>query len=435
MVLEKLLGKNISTFIGYNLVSKEERIFKTALFLTSLIPLFLLFSRVIADGALTIVGVLFLVYSVKTKNYYFLKQPMAISLLSLWLWFMVSSIFSPFDYLTAFSISLVFIRFVLFFCACTYWLFTKQEAFKFATFIITLTIVIAAADAFFQFFTGFSISGKAKFGERLTSFLRRPDIGIYLAKLIFPIVAIWVGFIFNSKNKTGWAFSSTLMILVIAVILLTGERTATVLVLSSLILVLFIIGITNRAVRVYMIGAILSVIGVFGIIITKSSFIHSRMLDFLRDVKHFPDSLYGQLFKASIFSWEKYGILTGVGVRQFRNSCPYFEQSGLVTYCDLHSHNIYFELLSESGMVGLVLFSIFVLLCLKEVWQSLVISYRRFSSFVSNILVFSGLYVILFPISVTMSFHANWSATLNWLGVALCIAALRSVAKISSNLN
>lgn len=405
--------------------SSHQNLRKIALVLTALIPLFLLFSRVVADAALTIVGISFLVHSIKTKNYHYLKHPMTITLIALWLWFVISSFFSPFDYTAAIAISFVFVRFVLFFLACTYWLFTEKAAFKFAATIITLTIIIVTADALFQFITGFSISGREQWGDRLTSFLRRPDIGIYLAKLIFPIIAFWVWFESRVPYKRNWAYSFFLLFFVITIIFLTGERTATVLALSALVFALFVIGITNEALRIYMITGILGTVGIFFLVIYKSNFIYLRALNFIEDVTHFPDSLYGQLFKASIFSWEKYGIFAGVGVRQFRNSCPYFKESALVTYCDLHSHNIYLEILSESGLIGLCLFVIFVGLCLKEVWQSASSGYHNLSRFISSVLAFSGLYVILFPISVTMSFHANWSATLNWLGISLCIAILR----------
>lgn len=398
---------------------------KVALVLAAFIPAFLLFSRVAADSALTIVGILFLINCVQTKDYHSLKSPISITLIALWLWFLISSFFSPFEYLTAIGISFVFIRFILFFLACTYWLFTEKAALKFAGKIITTTIIIVSADLLFQFITGFSISGREEWGGRLTSFLRRPDIGIYLAKLIFPITALWVWIAPSFSYKRNLIVSFLLLFVVVVMIFLTGERTATVLVLSALVLALLIIGIANKALRLYMITAILSVLLALSLIIYNSAFIHQRALNFVKDIKNFSDSLYGQLFKASIFSWQEYGVFMGVGVRQFRNSCPIFQEFVRVHYCDLHSHNIYLELLSESGLIGLSLFVIFVAFCLKEVWQSIRFESGSSGRFISAILVLSGLHVILFPISVTMSFHANWSAVLNWFGIALGIAIVR----------
>ncbi|GAB4163650.1 MAG: hypothetical protein Tsb006_2850 [Rickettsiaceae bacterium] len=287
---------------------------------------------------------------------------------------------------------------------------------------MTITIAIAASDALFQFITGFSVSGKAQMGGRLTSFLRRPDIGIYLAKLIFPLTALWIRQTAYTYNKSSLLCGGFLFF-VVSVILLTGERTATVLSLFAISLILFIIGVTNKYLRKYVILGIICTFLLLILVIYNSPFLYKRALDFTKDIGNFANSLYGQLFKASILSWLEYGFFAGVGIRQFRNACPSFMESGQISYCDLHSHNIYLEILSESGLIGIILFCVFVGLCLRQVYKSAVLAYKEdVAIFISNLCLLGGLIIILFPISVTMSFITNWSATLNWLGISLCIA-------------
>ena len=408
----------------YLLEDKEFALRKAALVLTSFIPLLLLFSRAIADIALTTTGILFVTYCIRAQYYSYIKQPIVITLILLWLWFMITSLFAFSNNTQAFFMSFVYIRFILFFIACAYWLFTDIKAFQFASIIITITLIIAASDALFQFISGFSISGKPQWGARLTGLLRRPDIGIYLAKLIFPIASLWISLAINFENKKNLFLSYLFLLLTITVIFLTGERTATVLSLFALTSSLLIIAIYNKNLRAYTLTTIVSVIGLLTWIIYKVPFIYQRLMDFMNDVSNFPNSLYGQLFKASILSWYKYGIFTGVGIRQFRNSCLTFKTEGLVTYCDIHSHNIYLEILSESGAIGFSLFVIFVLLCLRQVIVSATINSDNFGKFVSCIFAFAGLITILFPIIVTMSFITNWSGTLNWTGISLCFSAL-----------
>lgn len=404
---------------------KRNNLRKVGLILTSLIPLFLLFSRVAADTALTVTGILFVVHCIKDKNYSYIKQPVVIVLLLLWLWFIIGSFFAFHSVIDAFLMSFVFIRYILFFFACIYWIFDKIEAFKFAAKIITITIIVAASDALFQFITGFSISGKEQFGGRLTSFLRRPDIGIYLVKLIFPIVGLWISIASHLKNKRNLLLSLLLLLFIILVVFLTGERSATALSLICLTLVLFLIGIANKRLRVYMMFGACGIIIAFTLVVYNSSFIQKRVADFVSDISNFPNSLYGQLFKASILSWQEYGIFTGVGIRQFRYSCPSFEEQGLVTYCDLHSHNIYLEILSESGIVGFSLFVIFVILCIYQGVVSIFSKHQDFGIFAGGIFALAGLCTIFFPISVTMSFITNWSGSLNWLGISLCVSLLK----------
>jgi O-antigen ligase len=392
-----------------------------ALVLTSLIPLFLLFSRVAADIAVTVTGLLFLAHCIKTKEFKFIKDSIVATLFVLWIWFMIGSFFAYTNAASSFAMSFVFIRFVLFFCSCTNWIFTEIRPLKFAAKIITATLVIVAIDCLIQFWAGFSISGREQVGGRLTSFLRRPDVGIYLAKLIFPITGFWLWSAINTQNRRNLFLSSALLLAVICIISITGERTATALSLMALGLILFVIGINNKALRIYMIAAITSTITLFSVIVYYTPFIYKRALDFASDIGNFQASLYGQLFKASILSWKEYGLITGVGIRKFREVCPVFKDSGIITYCDLHSHNLYLEILSESGLVGFVLFATFVALCVYKILQSL-LGHENLGVFVANICALGGLVTILFPFSVTMSFITNWSGSLNWLGISLCIS-------------
>ncbi len=421
-MLEKLINTD---------VYQEDRantLRKIALVLTSLLPLFLLFSRAIADVAMIAIGLLFATYCFRAKYYSFLKQPINVALLLLWAWFLVSSLSAFTSVSKALSVSFVFVRYILFFFACTNWLFTETKALKFAIKIITITVIIAALDTLLQFATGSSITGKPQMEGRLTSFLRRPDIGIYLAKLIFPLASFWLWQSSSRESKKGVFLSFSLLFAVISIVLLTGERTATALCLASIGGILFIIGVSNKNLRTYVLLGITGIFGLFSALIYKSEFLYSRVINFASDIGNFPDSLYGQLFKASLLTWKEHGFFTGVGLRQFRDVCPTFQASDQVTYCDLHSHNIYLEILSESGLIGLVIFSVFVMLCLYQIWQSSAATYNKNTGgFVGSICLLGGLVLILFPFSVTMSFITNWSGILNWVGISLCIAISRLI--------
>jgi O-antigen ligase len=419
-MLEKCYKLNI-----YQL-DKPEKIRDVALILASLIPLFLLFSRVAADAAVTVIGLTFLIKSIRCAQYDWLKQPLTIVLLSLWLWFIFCSFFAFNGAIaTSFGTSFVFVRFLFFFFACTNWLFTEVAAMRFATKVIIITLVISAADTLLQFFTGFSITGKPQLGGRLTSFLRRPDIGIYLAKLIFPIAGLWLYFALVDKNNKKILGGAVFLLVIVGIIALTGERAATILAFSALGSVLFVIGVYNKILRIYMISGVITISCIFSLIIYNTPFIYQRAIDSFNDISKFGDSLYGQLFKASILTWQEFGFFTGVGIRQFREACLPFKESSAVYYCDLHSHNIYLEILSESGLIGLILLSTFVVLCLYKIFQSLLLSKQDLAKFIITSFAFGGIFTILFPISVTMSFITNWSASLNWLGIALCMSIIQ----------
>ncbi|MCC8461058.1 MAG: hypothetical protein LN545_03600, partial [Candidatus Megaira endosymbiont of Carteria cerasiformis] len=97
----------------YLLEDKEVALRKAALVLTSFIPLLLLFSRAIADIALTTTGILFVTYCIRAQYYSYIKQPIVITLILLWVWFMISSLFAFSNNTQAFFMSFVYIRFIL----------------------------------------------------------------------------------------------------------------------------------------------------------------------------------------------------------------------------------------------------------------------------------------------------------------------------------
>lgn len=414
-----MFEKFISSEIYLDNRNNNER--KLALIFTSLIPAFLLFSRAVADVALIITGILFIIHTLKTKNYNFLKPLLIRILLLLWLWFMFSSFFASSNNFSSFASSFVYIRFILFFIACTSWLFTEINALKFAIKIITLTMLITICDSLWQFFTEYSITGNPKYDlVRLTSFLKRPNVGTYLLKLIFPITGLWLITI-NINNKKHLFLSCSLLLCTIGVICITGERTATALALIFLIFSLFAICINSKSHRAYMIAAIICIISAFMLVLYSVPYILSRALGLINDVSDFSSSLYGQLFQASILIWQD-NIFTGAGLMQFRHACAVLEQKGLIHYCTTHSHNIYLEILSETGAVGLILFVTFIILCISKTLRVALANHRDIKIFTSAILALSGLCIIFFPISVTMSFITNWSAILNWLGISLCVS-------------
>lgn len=405
--------------------SSRDILFKIGLILVSIIPLCLLFSRAVADFALSTTGTLFLIHSLKLKNFKFMKQPIAIVLIMLWLWFLVGATLGMYRGLDTIITSFAFIRYILFFFACTTWLFIDIEALKFAGKIITITIIIALIDSLLQFSIGVSLSGHTQISGRLTSFLRRPDIGIYFAKLIFPIVSIHLLPTTNGSNRTQDLLSHLLLFVTICTIILTGERTATALTIMTIITILLLIGFNNNSLRIYMFTGALGATGLIAALIYNSNFLYERFTKFISDTSDFSHSLYGQLFKAAIITWQEHEPLIGVGLRKFRKICLVIEEQGQVNYCDLHPHNLYLEILSESGIVGFILFCSFVILCCRLAIRTATKTKYDIKMFVNSLYAQAGLFIILFPVSVTMSFITNWSGTLNWLGISLSVSILQ----------
>ena len=408
----------------------------TAHILLCALPLSLLFSKALADGFVICISLLYIAFLSKdTQRRAFLKQPINLALLTLWAWFIFSSLFAFHSVQDAFLQSLAYLRFPLFFFACTQWLLIDSARIRTVCICTCATVFLGASDAFFQFLTGHSTLGNPIFsGGRLTSFLKRPDIGIYLAKLSFPVFGFLLAQHLQQPRKL-LALGAALFF-IISVIFVSGERTATALTLLGLCGGFFLLALAHKSARLYAIGGIFASIGLFVTTILTVPYIHSRLMEFITVLSALGDSPYGKLYKASWLSWQEYGMLSGVGIRQFRHSCLDLQARGLVDYCNLHSHNIYLEILSESGVIGLIIFLIFIVLLLAKIVTSAFQKHNTANNAVSTAFAFAGLIVVLGP-SASMSFIANWSACINWftiaMAAALCGDTLRAKPIIKSS--
>ena len=83
---------------------------------------------------------------------------------------------------------------------------------------------------------------------------------------------------------------------------------------------------------------------------------------------------YYDLFISGVDVWKTNKIF-GVGVRNYRNACKDFyslntDVSISSKSCDTHPHNLYSEILAETGMTGFLLFLLFIFLliygCFKK---------------------------------------------------------------------
>lgn len=407
-----------------------------ALVLLAAVPLALLFARGVADVMVSLVALLFLVHEGRNHLCSQLVQSGTAKLLLAFSgWCTLVGLFAYSTPVMATAQGFVLIRYFLFFLAATTWLLTERKALDFVMRIITGLVVIVTIDCYVQFVTGVSLSGNPTLGGRLSSFLHKASIGSYLSKLMFPVWGYWLwrmGEVGASRFR--YLALCGVMVLWLCVILLTGERTASALTVLGLGLVFFISALTVRRLRWMMVIGMGSLGSILTAMIAFVPYVQGRFVNFLQDMGDLQGSLYGQLAKASFYSWWEFGPIMGVGIRQFRESCKVFLQRGDVSYCDLHSHNIYLEILSETGAVGLVLFVGVVGSLFGGLYTILRHHQRDHNRHALVVVAFAaaGLFTILCPFSFTMSFVANWSGILNWVGITLSMAlAASTIAKPS----
>ena len=128
------------------------------------------------------------------------------------------------------------------------------------------------------------------------------------------------------------------------------------------------------------------------------------------------DSQWGAHFLTSYEIFKSQPLL-GSGIKSFRKVCykKEFEKIDSAEFkarCSTHPHNIYFEFLSETGIL---IFIPFVLLNLILTYKLIFIWFAQKKLNDLNLLIFCSFTVLFFPIQTTGAFFSTWNGFFYWL--------------------
>ena len=166
--------------------------------------------------------------------------------------------------------------------------------------------------------------------------------------------------------------------------------------------------------------------GTLGLVATKIEIVKKRYSEFFIIVKDINASSYGKLFVSGFEIWKKNQII-GVGVKNFRVECDLQLENRepmLHPLCSSHPHNLYLEILSETGTIGFILFITFIVLLAKYIFRDFRInnSEKKFTL----LLLFISLLVTIWPISTSGSFFTTWNGSYYWLIIGFILSSKNS---------
>jgi O-antigen ligase len=397
-----------------------------------LLPFAIPFSRSIADICVVIIAILFLCRSYFENEWNWIKEG----------WFKFSLIFFLYcifintplsiDSFTSLQYSIFFLRWPLFALALGYWILNDKKSLKnflVVSFFVCLFLIL---DTWYQYFLGFDIFGIKNFSEtRLTGPFSGPHIGMWLTKLIIlPLLLFTI--IKKYKHFLNNRFSSVSFFIFFAVffftILITGERMAllmTILSIFSILLGLILTKNISILKMVFLLFFIFFAIYLFSISDPEQT---SRAINSSIDkIINWTSSDYALVWKSAFDVWME-SPWFGAGLHKYREACALlgtygtFENPISAGVC-FHPHNISMQLLSETGIVGFILFFTMVL--------SLSIRLLKDSFVKKDWLLFFLLLNILFacflPIQSNTDFFSNKYSSLVWLLVGVSLALIRYI--------
>jgi O-antigen ligase len=343
----------------------------------------------------------------KKINFYFNKKIVFFLILYLTI-ILISSIFSN-SPITSLKSGVLSFRFVFFILAGIYLLNNFKSSCKYLFYAYFFIILFFIIDAYVQFFLGkdfFLIEPIDK--TRITGvFGDEKKLGSFLIRLI-PLLLGLSTILF--KNKTTLIFS-LIILFVLPVLILTRERITLVFILITLIF-LTVYSWNTIALNIKSYILLLCLMVSIPVIFYnfKIANFNKRVTDTIIQLKGGEEngelkfwSIQHQAFGQTAIEIFKKRKLFGSGIKTYRYNCKEIK----IDYknnCSTHPHNIFFQLLSETGLAGITLYLFFLFLIIKELFLFLFFKNRRNPS----IFFLLSFFFYFNPIFPSGQFFNNW---------------------------
>ena len=118
--------------------------------------------------------------------------------------------------------------------------------------------------------------------------------------------------------------------------------------------------------------------------------------------------------------------LFGIDFKNFRNFCSDMKYCDYENCCSTHPHNIPFQILAETGLIGIMILSFVYLILIKIIIMSLFhnIKYQMNFKESANIFLILGILFAIFPLSTSGNFFHNKYSILLYSLVGIYYASL-----------
>lgn len=386
-----------------------------------LLPWMLIFARAGIEVTCGIIGLMFLWHSARERDWGWLRVPFARIAILAWLWLVLVVTPLAVDSKAGLSDAVMWFRLPLLLLALRYYVLRTHEARLSLAWMLVLMLLLVAMDSLVQYATGVSLTGHARLASlRLTGPFTNPKVGVFMGKMLLPAAALLVASGIAARKRMPVWVGLALCMLVVGVILLSGERSALLSTLLGMASIAGLMMLAEKRLRVPCILAGIAGVAAMGLLYTQNDWVHLRGDQAVEVMAHYWQSDYGLLSDAALTMAKEYP-LHGVGLGGFRKLCPPLDYNGAI-FRGLHPHNAFLEWLVEAGVPGLLLFVALLFVLAREAWRQ-----WRAQTGLAGLLpaaMLGALVQHFFPLLGMQSIFSNWSAMLVWYTLGVMAAGL-----------
>ena len=300
-------------------------------------------------------------------------------------------------------------RFIILIFASVYFLNNFQIACKYLLYAYLGIFLFITFDGYIQFIFGKNLLLIPPLGEtKITGmFGDEKKLGSFLSRMM-PILIGLLAIL--SKNKS---FITSFLIILISLplIILTHERITLVFTLMTVVFAIFYFWSSFAQSKKK------SALIIFLIILVPILFYSFNVGKLKERVFHTKIQISGGAENGSLVFWSnqhqgfaktsieifKKNKLSGSGIKTFRKSCDQMHLQ-YIDNCSTHPHNVFFQLLSETGLIGISFYLIALFLTIKELFWFLFYKKKRLP-YVFFLLSFFFYFNPFFP---SGQFFNNW---------------------------
>ena len=394
---------------------------KVIIILFSFLPIFLIIGTAVSELAIIILCLIFTVDFFLKKKIKIHNKNLIFFMLIIYISLIINLIFSI-NLGNSLLRNIFFLKYIIFTTGTINFLYKKKDELFFIIKIWSIILIIFSIDLFIQYFTQKNLIGlesPLKF-HRVSGFMGEE---LKAGALLLPFGFIVIGYFLNNKNlnKEGLLILFSLII----TIFITGDRSNFIKSIIILIFLLFFIDkyLIKRTIYLFIIALSL----IFLILTTNNVFkerynnnIFSELIKNNYNVfKFVKNTEYGKIYSSAYHLFLKKKIF-GVGNKNYRVVCEkdfqkkYHLKNDTNDYkCNTHPHQIYFEILSEHGIFGIII----MFVCLGAfIYQNLMIVFKSKNALLAS-LFFVNL-VVFTPIIPGGSFFTSFNAVIFWLNIS-----------------